>query len=59
MASGGDSKDSHEGGFIFLVPPKGHEVYTLTKIKKEPYTLTNKSNINPDSHEEYVFCCCA
>ena len=26
----------YEVGFIFLVPPKGHQVYTLTNIKKEP-----------------------
>ena len=26
-----------EVGFDFLVSPKGHQVYTLTNIKKEPY----------------------
>ena len=29
--------EAHEAGYIFLVPPKGHQVYTLTKFKKEPY----------------------
>ena len=26
-----------EVGYIFRVSPKGHPVYTLTNIKKEPY----------------------
>ena len=29
--------DLYEVGYIFLVPPKGHQVYTLTNTKKEPY----------------------
>ena len=27
----------YEVGFIFLVSPKGHQVYTLTNIETEPY----------------------
>ena len=32
-----------EAGYIFLVPPKGHQVYTLTNIKKEPYIHSPKT----------------
>ena len=38
-----DMLTSYEVGFIFLVPPKGHPVYTLTKIKKEPYMHSPKT----------------
>ena len=42
----------YEVGFIFLVSPKGHQVYTLTNIKKGTlYTLTKNSNINPASYD--------
>ena len=27
----------YEVGFIFLVSPKGHSIYTLTNNQKEPY----------------------
>ena len=27
----------YEVEYIFLVPPKGHTIYALTNIKKEPY----------------------
>ena len=37
-------------GFISLVPPKGHQVYTLTNIEKGTlYTLTKNRNINTAS----------
>ena len=31
--------------YIFLVPPKGHPVYTLTNFKKEPYIHSPKTVI--------------
>ena len=34
-----------EVGYIFLVPPKGHQVSTLTNIKKEPYIHSPKTEI--------------
>ena len=35
----------YDVGFIFLVPPKGHPVYTLTNIEKEPYIHSPKTVI--------------
>ena len=32
-------------GFIFLVSPKGHQIYTLTNIQKEPYIHSPKAEI--------------
>ena len=38
----------YEAGYIFLVPPKGHQIYTLTHMKKGTvYTLSKNRNINP------------
>ena len=34
-----------EVGLILLVPPKGHPVHTLTKIKKEPSIHSPKAEI--------------
>ena len=39
-----------EVGFIFLVPPKGHPVYTLTNIKKEPYVHSPKKQMQTLLH---------
>ena len=36
---------SYEVGNVFLVPPKGHPIYTLTNIKKEPYIHSPKTVI--------------
>ena len=37
----------HEVGYIFVVPPKGHPIYTLTKFKKEPYIHSPKQKYKP------------
>ena len=43
-------KPPSEVGFIFLVSPKGHPVYTLTSFTKGTlYTLTKNSNMYPTS----------
>ena len=34
---GSPKHSAHEVGYISLVSPKGHRVYTLTNIKKEAY----------------------
>ena len=35
----------YEAGLIFLVPPTGHQTYTLTNITKEPYIHSPKTEI--------------
>ena len=46
---------SYDVGYIFLASPKGHQVYTLTKIQKGTlYTLTKNRNINPASYDTCV-----
>ena len=37
----------HEVGYIFVVPPKGHPIYTLTNVKKEPYIHSPKQKYKP------------
>ena len=37
----------YEVGYIFLVPPKGHPVYTLTNFKKEPYIHSPRTASSP------------
>ena len=39
------ARKPYEVGYIFLVPPKGHQVYTLTNISKEPYIHSPKTEI--------------
>ena len=33
-----DHLPNHEVGFVYLVSPKGHPIYTLTNFEKEPCT---------------------
>ena len=46
----------YEAGYIFLVPPKGHPRYTLTKIKKEPYVHNLRQQV---AHSLHVSGTCA
>ena len=44
----------YEVGYIFLVPPKGDQVYTLTNIGKEPEIHSPlNSKISPASYKPY------
>ena len=38
-------RNPYEVGYIFLVPPTGHQVYTLTNMIKEPYIHSPKTVI--------------
>ena len=40
----------YEVGYICLVPPKGHPVYTLTNIQKEPFMHSPKTEIRTLLH---------